>query len=58
MSQPDDHYEEEDLVFLLERDLKAACDALKEIQTLSSVRMDEGSNIAYRALKFINWGGK
>lgn len=58
MSQPDHHYPEEELIFLLERDLKAACDALKEIQTLPSVRMDEGSNIAYRALKFITWGGK
>ena len=56
--QPDDHYPEEELIFLLERDLKIACDALKEIQTLPSVRDNESSDIAYRARKSIEWGGK
>ena len=56
--QPDDHDPMEELIFLLERDLKIACDALKEIQTLPSVRDDESSGIAYRARKSIEWGGK
>ena len=56
--QPDDHDETEGLIFLLERDLKIACDALKEIQALPSVRDDESSGIAFRARKSIDWGGK
>jgi len=40
----------------MEKDLKIACDALKEIQTLPSVRDDESSGIAYRARKSIEWG--
>ena len=40
MAQPDDHYPEEELIFLIEKDLKIACEALKEIQTLPSVRDD------------------
>lgn len=56
--QPDDHDPMEELIFLLEKDLAYACDALKEIQNLPSVRMDEGSTIAWSALKTIKWGGK
>ena len=56
--QPDDHDPTEELIFLLEKDLKIACDALKEIQTLPSSRDDESSSIAYIARKSIGWGGK
>lgn len=56
--QPDDHDPMEEFVFLTEKDLGIACKALKEIQALPSVRMDEGSTIAWRALKDIKWGGK
>jgi len=56
--QPDDHDPMEEFIFLTEKDLDIACKALKEIQKLTSVRMDEGSTIACRALKDIKWGGK
>jgi hypothetical protein len=58
MRQPDDHNEEEELIFLLEKDLETACNALNEIQKLTSDRADDSSDIARIALKDIGWLGK
>ena len=58
MIQPDDHTEQEELIYHYEQDIQILMSALKEIRKLPSVRMDEGSQIAHFALKSITHGGK
>ena len=54
MIQPDEHTWEEEHIYHLNLEIEALKSALREIQTLPGSRMDEGSTIAFLALKQLN----
>lgn len=51
MRQPDDRSWEEEHIHHLNLEIKALKNALRQIQALPGSRMDEGSVIAFMALK-------